>query len=453
MKKRWLSLIAVGMVVCLCASGCQSGTGENQGEDGQITITVPDLITAATGVNRFVAQRQQEFDEKYPNIKVNHVSPPAGDTSHMTEYLTTTFMGENSPVYMTVSSLDYVNDLYNQGMAADIKPYLSEDSNFYQMYDYVQETFTRDGEVIAFPATLEVPLLGFYNDALVAGGYDPASFTCETWDDYYEIAKAIDTEEQSGASLYLYEYFLWPNNWFSSNDAAPAVQNDDGTITLDMANDRMVETIEFFRKLYNENLTNKNVSYANLADMLNLIYNKEVASFTFYPTWLVNLQPYGIEPSEITLVQFPKGPSAAEQSSSVIASAHVFNARKSPEELQAAVTYLEFMQGVDFYNAQATYAQENDIVTFSLPPYPSIEWWNGMTENGIPQGWIDTTKAALENGSISKLRSTAFTSYMTTQLPLLVTDSSRDIRQTLLDAQETATNEWLTEYNQNVLLD
>lgn len=453
--KKLSFVLAVVMLLTLVMSGCggKKQSEANYNEEGQIVITVPDLIVSATGTSRWEALRQKEFEKQYPNIKVNHVSQYVGDTAHMTEYMTTAFMGDNSPTCMSVSSLIYINDIYNQGLIKDIAPFLTEDSDFYKSYDYVQEAFTRKGAVVGYPVNMEVALLGFYNDSLKEAGYDPATFTCETWDDYYEVVKKLNEGKRSGASLYLYEYFLWPHNWFLSNGAMPATVNSDQTMSLDFTNDAMIETCEFFRKLYQEGLTNSNVSYTDLAAAMDLIYQKKVASFTFYPTWLSSVTAYDIKPTDITLMQFPKGPSATSQSSAIQLSGYVFNGRKSDEEIKAAITYIEFMYGQEAMKDQAQFLLENEIVSFALSVYESVDFFSGMTVLGIPQNWIDVTKKAIQNANVCSYPSTAFTSYLTTQIPALTTDTSKDIKSVLENAQRVAENEWLIGYNESVLYD
>lgn len=451
MKKLSLALVII-MLTTLVMSGCSEKKPHNNSTD-EVVITVPDVVTSATGISRWQALRQKEFEKQYPNIKVNHVGQYVGDTAHMTEYMTTAFMGENSPTCMSVSSLIYINDIYNQGLIRDIAPLLDENSDFYKSYDYVQEAFTRNEAVVGYPVGMEVALLGFYNDSLEQAGYDPATFTCETWDEYYEAVKKLNKGKRSGASLYLYEYFLWPHNWFLSNGAAPASVNADRTMSLDFANQAMVETCEFFRKLYQEGLTNSNVSYTNLNSALDLIYQKKVASFTLYPTWLNSLVAYDIKPTDITLMQFPKGPSATTQESAVQLSGYVFNARKSDEEIKAAITYIEFMYGEEAMRSQAAFRLENEVVSFALSVYESVDFFSGMTELGIPQNWIDVTRKAIQNANVCAYPSTAFTSYLTTQIPALTTDASKDIKSVLEKAQRVAENEWLIGYNESVLYD
>ena len=427
------------------ANGNSNANGEYTGE--VVEITVGDLVLSASGSSRWVALRQQQFEKEHPEIKVNHIMAAAGDTTNIVEYLTTLFMGDSSPVYFEVSSTYYMRDLYNSDLAADISPYIS-DNAFDDMYDYVAESVQYGDAVIGYPVALEIPLLGFFNENLKAAGYDPETFTCETWDDYYEVAEKMTTNSIKGSSLYVYEYFLWPANWFQSNNATPAVQNEDGTISLQFASDNMIETLEFFKKLYDNGLTNKNITYTQISDMLKLIYNKKVASFTLYPTWLNTLEANGIKAEDITLSLFPKGPNYNENSpaSNVIVSGAVFNATKSPEELQAAVTYYEYMNAPDAMADLAKFKTENHIIDFKISPYETTDWKSALEANNIPKNWIDTTAAALNEGYVSPLRSTAFSTYLTSQFGSLIRDNI-DMRKTLQSAQETASREWLSNFN------
>ena len=447
-------LIAFTLLSLFSLPACSSSKASSKVSGGYDSeITVSDLIVNVTGINRWKVLRQQEFEKQNPKVKVNHVSAITGDTTNMVEYLTTVFMGKNAPSMMSVSSVSYIRDLYNAGLAADISPYLSASSDLYTTYDFVQKAVTYNKSTISYPESLEVPLLGFYNSALTAGGYDPKTFTCKTWNDYYEVAKKINSDTTKGASIYVYEYYLWPANWFMSNSAEPAIQNSDGTITLDFANPKMVQTLEFMRKLYQEGLTNTNISYTQISDMLTLVYNKKVASFTFYPTWLSTLQSYDIKASDITLTTFPSGPSYASgtSNSTVIVSGTVFNANKSKKELAAAVKYYEFMNGKEAQQSMQDFRTENNIVNFQVSVYPSIDWTTTLSKNGIPDSWISATKSAIKQAYVTPLHSTAFTTYMTTQLATAIRDPKVNIKDILKKIQTTATNEWLNDFNSNLV--
>ena len=455
MKKIMLALLlaATCAVSALSFTGCGKQEKETIiNKDGEkvevVEITVCDLVMSATGQNRWMAMRQKEFEKQHPEIKVNHISTISGDTTNMVEYLTTIFMGDSAPVYYDVSSVSYIRDLYNSDLAADIKPYLTDESSFYKAYDYVQEAVQYGDAIISYPGSLEVPLLGFYNEALKEAGYNPEAFTCETWDDYYEVAKKLTKKGVSGASLYVYEYYLWPSNWFLSNGVEPAIQNEDGTITLDFTNEKFLETLNYFKKLYDAGYTNSNITYTQIADMLTLIQTEKVSSFTFYPTWMSQFQAVGIEPEAITVVPFPKGPSYKEgdASSSVILAGAVFNASKSPKELQAAVTYYEYMNGEEAKKDLQKFLAENKIESFSLSPYPSVDWTASLESSNIPTTWIESTEIALKEAYITPLRSTAFTSYLTVQLGNII-QGKVDMKNALKDAQKMAEDEWLNGFN------
>ena len=397
MKKKIVSMLLAACMVVSTLSMVACGKKETTQTGDAIEITVCDLVTSATGINRWKALRQQQFAKEHPEIKVNHVHALAGDTTNVVEYLTTVFMGDSAPVMYDVSSVYYMRDLYTAGLAADITPYLTEESSYYKMYDYVQKSVEYGESLVGYPAGMEIPFMGFYNEALVEAGYDPNNFSCETWDEYYEIVSKMNKTGRSGSSLYMYEYFLWPANWFASNGVEPAVQNEDGTITLNFTDSQLLETIDFFKKLYKAGYTNSNLTYTQISDMMTLIQNKKLSSFTFYPTWLDEFQAVGIEADEITVKPFPKGPSHTDDdpSSTVIVSGTVFNAQKSSEELQAAVTYFEYMNGEEAMKDLAQFKADNKIQDFTLSPYESVDWKAGIDTTYIPASWISETQELL----------------------------------------------------------
>lgn len=83
--KRVLSILAAAVMAAgvLCMPGCngqetESTASVTPGGDvyngEEVEITVCDLITNVTGMDRYRYLRQQQFAEDYPNIKVNHIN-------------------------------------------------------------------------------------------------------------------------------------------------------------------------------------------------------------------------------------------------------------------------------------------------------------------------------------------------------------------------------------------
>mgnify|MGYP003319847939 CR=1 FL=1 len=111
------------------------------------------------------------------------------------------------------------------------------------------------------------------------------------------------------------------------------------------------------------------------------------------------------------------------------------------------------MYGEEAMKSLADFLVENEVVSFSLSVYENVDFFSGMTSLGIPQNWIDVTKEAVQDANVCSYPSTAFTSYLTTQIPALTTDTSKDIKSTLEKAQQVAESEWLIGYNESVLYD
>lgn len=413
-----------------------------------VEITVYDEQTDLTGVNVYYKQRQDEFDELYGDtIKVTHLTAPSGadaDAS-VVQSISTLFMNNDKPAFYKVTSTFYAKDLYNLGMAADISAYVGELAHYDSMYESCKEALVVGDQIIGIPEQISGPMLAFRRDALEAAGYDPDTFTCETWDDYYEVAKKMTTDEQYGASIYAAEYFLWPYPWFMSNGAEPAVQNADGTITLDFTDEEFVDTIEFLRKLYQEGLTNPTVDYASLDDMMTNIFTGKVASFTMYPGWSSWFAGEGVTPDNVKLVSYPAGPSGTSWGA-IYSGAFVFNPTLSEAELKAAIKYVDFVwSGYDRWVGLGEYRVENGSSAITVPCYSDFDWLPYAGD--IPADWVEGVKVQIETGKLSDVSSTAWTNYLLPILPKLITDANVDIIAELEAAQATCTSEWLDDYN------
>lgn len=447
--KRLIGLLSAAVLLTALMAGCNGGDASEGGDSGgQVTITVADLLLTEAGGNEFILQKQAEFDELYGDqIKVEHILPVSSSEAGAVQTLATVLISRDAPAYVPVSSTMYLKDLYNMGLVKDITAAVTDSEDFSKLLQPAQDAVKYGDRIIGWPSNMEIPLLGFFNDALIEAGYDPETFTCETWDDYYEVAKKMTTAAHSGASIYASEFYLWPNNWFLSNGAEVALQNDDGTITLNYTDDKVIQTIEFLRKLYSEGLTNSNINYTDIDNMLSLIYKKNVASFTMYPTWISMFVNAGIDPQDITLRPFPKGPSG-EYSSALYVSGYAFNSQLSDAELEAAIKYLTFMTDDSYHEEYFQYCSENGISTLLIPPYESVDWYSHLTD--FPESWISVVQETVKTAEASQLNSTSHSTYISAVLPGIIA-SDTDIVAAMQAAEETTKSEWLDSFNADVL--
>lgn len=442
MKRKLVSLILSVIVVATFFAGCGSK------KSGKVTITVPDKVINMVGDNKRIQELQDKFDELYGDeIEVVHVLPYASADTDNVKNLTTVLASHDGPAYVSVSSTMYMKDLYNMGVTADISKYVKDNEEFKKLASNTVEACTiSDGSIIGYPTEVEVPLMGFYNDALIDAGYDPKTFSCKTWDEYYNIAKKLNKPTQSGSSLYASEFFLWPQNWFLSNGAQVVIQNDDGTIDLNYTDKRVIETVEFMRKLYKDKLTNSNVGTVDLNGMLSLVMSKKCASFTMYPSWISMFQNQGIDPEDITLRPFPEGPSGNSTPVMYVAG-YAFNSQLSDDELSAAIKYVTYMQSEEAKKNSYKFAEENGSDSFIIPCIEGLDWWSHLTQ--FPEQWLEVTKNTLKIAKGNKINATGYSTYISALLPDMITGDS-DIKEAMENAEELTKKEWLNDYNKNI---
>ncbi|MDD6479525.1 MAG: ABC transporter substrate-binding protein [Oscillospiraceae bacterium] len=441
--KKYIKVISLLLSVAIIAT-CMVGCG-SKSKGGKVTITVPDLVLNSLGSNAYLQQKQEEFNRLYGDeIEVKHILPTTSSDTNDVQNLSAVLISNDAPAFINVSSTIYMKDLYNMGLIRDITDLVKDSETFNKNTKLsIEACKYSDGKIIGYPAAAEVPLLGFYNSALSEAGYNPATFSVKTWDEYYKSVKKMNTSAHKGASLFASEFFLWPNNWILSNGGRIALQNTDGTIKLNYTDSKVVEAIEFLQKLYKEKLTNSNIGYTDIDSMFSSIYNKQVASFTMYPTWLSRFVDSGIEPNQITLSMFPKGPSG-EYTNVMYVSSIVFNASLTDEEAKAAIKYVEFMHSEEYYKGYYEFCKNNGVSQFTIPCVEGIDWWSSLTD--FPQQWIEVIKTAIKTAEDISLDSTGFSTYISADLPSIITGSGK-ISDGLAASEKTAIKEWLNTYN------
>lgn len=449
MKRKMVKQLLVTTLAVVMTAGTLAGCGKkDNGSNEKVTIRVPDRVLNEVGADAFIKQKQLEFDELYGDtIEVIHMTAPASSDVNDVQNTAAILMGQDAPAYVSLSSTVYMKDLYNMGLAKDISGIVEEMGGLEGiMPQAIEACKYSDGALIGYPRGVELPLLGFYNSALTEAGYDPATFTCNTWDEYYEMAKKMTNSAHKGGSLYASEFFLWPQNWFLSNGAQVALQNEDGTISLNYTDEKVVQTVDFMKKLYAAGYTNENIGYTDIDSMFGLLYGKSVASFTMYPTWLARFAAQGIDPNEITLRAFPHGPSG-EYASVMYVSCVVFNSQLTDAEAKAALTYLNFMSSKEYYEEYYEYCGLNSISQLSIPVVEGVDWWSHLTD--FPQQWIDIIQTSLKTAQDTSVNSTGYSTYISAELPAIITEAS-DVTAALKKAEELTKKEWLDNYNSKI---
>lgn len=465
MKKKTFAKIAaivLGIVVGISAVGC-TDSGRS---DGRVKLYVADKITDATGLNSWIKERQEAFDEEFGDeIEVIHLPGPAGSTDQVQAVMQQFTDAVDAPALSQVNSINTNRTLWASGILGDWSEYLTDWDGYANFTDAMKESYLRGDSIIGFPISMEIPLLGYSKTHLTDAGYMSADGVptaeflekSQTWSGYSEIAKNLTDastagQEVSGSSMLLSDYYLFFANWLKANGDKMASEDEKGKITLDFDNDNAVETIKFIRSLYNgENKSIYHSLNAELGDFMSLIWDGKIASFTFYPTWAEWFQSVNYDIENIYVTLFPKNENREDEyTTAFYSTSYVLNGKKPKAEQAAAAEYVKFMCSEEAWLDRIEFADSYEIMQVVFPPYKTIGI-DDMTDM-LPNNWKEVTQQAMAQGEISKLSVDNYTTYLQAELVDLVSTpglTDDQIKATLNEAQTTAENEWLNRYNED----
>ena len=302
----------------------------------------------------------------------------------------------------------------------------------------------------------------------------------KTWDDFLQIAKKLSgtymvegsQKNVSGYGGYLTDYYIGLGVWNVANGYNTVTQHESGKMDIDMTNLQTVETLEFLQQLKNEGALTHNTNLL-YNDFFTKVFNKEIASFIYYPTWATSwFEPNGLYAEDIKVINIPYGPSIeklmkqAETDPSVVVPAtnvnfslsYVLNSRATEEQKKAAITYINFMNSEEAVLDKFEFAKEEDIPVFTVPAYSfDDEYLNTTVFASVPEDWKAALTNSLKNYYVFNQNSDAFISYVTTAVPGIVngSDSSGQYhtRELLIDKltalNGTIYSQFLNGYNSN----
>lgn len=468
--KRFIAIL-LGLLTLLTVCAC----GNRESDNGKVKITVDDFTDGSVGLDIWVKERQDLFDEQYPDIEVEHVARIVGDASKNVQSVINNLSTQSgAATVIQMNANNYVRTVYVSGLTADWTPYLSEEMK--QSFDEtVLEGFKKGDEITGLPYQQEFPLLAFNRKHLRAQNIsDEEIDTIKTWDDFLPIAKKLSgtytvagsTVNVSGYAGQINDYYTM-GIWNIANNYQTVTQNQDETIEVNLDNQSSVETYQFLQTLKSEGAMTLNTN-TSFTDYFNAIFQNRVASFIYYPSWsAVWFEPQGIRASDIKVINMPLGPSAvqARENGEEIATnanftqGYVLNARASEEQKQAAATYMEFMLSHEAWESRIQFAKDENIPMLVVPPYKYTDQeLNDNLFTNIPEDWKSSLINSIKNPYIYMADSDAFINYVAPHIPGIVNgsdsygnyDSAQSIAERLQALENTIYSEWLNAYNQQV---
>ena len=121
--------------------------GTDDPSDGKVVIRVGDLITDTSGTNAYVKNRQKQFDDNNPDIKVEHVANPVNKSTETTQQIQQNFDNKSEAcTIVQTTAANYSRTLYSSmGITDDWSKYLTEEEGAQYRDDVVASLTSTDG--------------------------------------------------------------------------------------------------------------------------------------------------------------------------------------------------------------------------------------------------------------------------------------------------------------------
>lgn len=257
-------ILLTGSLLAACSG---SNETESSGEDAvQKESGTPVELTmwAHQGQEKeveFYKQRVKEFNENYKGkIKVNLEIIPSGQGHTYEDKINAAVSSNDAPDVMDMDG-PFVANYAATGILQPLDAYISEEFKN-GFVDSIIQQGTYDGKLYALGA-MESSVALFYNKKIFEeeGIEVPTSLEeAWTWDEFYQVAKQLTTEDRYGVDLnmdegvgewltYMGSVFVWSNGGrLIAEDGSAAEGYVNGPET--------VEALEFVRKLFNEKVVN-----------------------------------------------------------------------------------------------------------------------------------------------------------------------------------------------------
>lgn len=186
---RGIGAIALASIGVIAMSGCQQGSAnqESGGEDGVVTLqfqSLSDQPATQAAVKSIVDEWNSENDD----VQVKIIQAGWDGTF---DKLITQFTGGTAPDiihYEASSIVSFAAD----GYLADLTDYIDDDLKS-DISEGIWDSVTQDGEIIAYPSTLQSYMVFANADLLEAAGVEIPAGDTMTWEQLQEIAKATTT--------------------------------------------------------------------------------------------------------------------------------------------------------------------------------------------------------------------------------------------------------------------
>lgn len=240
---------------------------ETQPHDIQLTVALPNHIRASLSPDFF-----DQFEFEHPNIRVDFTDHRADNFYGQPISGIETYF-ERVQAYVSSADVVYVSDdnlsieATRAGLFLDISPLISVDPTFHDgLYPSIRDVFMWDQGVWGLPSTVQIEAL-IYNQGL----FDDANLPYPTanWSSHDYVTNLtemyqflLNSGHENPLSMYMSDPYAFISSFLSIN-----LSPDDLMSSPSFTHPDMLEIIETWQRLFNQNIVSSTVSHLNFATL------------------------------------------------------------------------------------------------------------------------------------------------------------------------------------------
>jgi multiple sugar transport system substrate-binding protein len=344
-----------------------------------------------------ILARFKEFEEKYPNIKVEHklVQPKSGSNDRVE--FTTAMAGGNGPdlyqgVHYTVAKL-----WATQGFMYPLDEYLDNWEETKYLQPSAVKIATMNGKRYGLPYLMTPFALGYRVDNFKEAGLDTKK-PPKTWAEYAKYAEKLTNEEKgkygislmgSGIADWWFQFYVW-----QAGGEITSVQKD-GTVKLHITEKSAIDALQFYKDLkWKYNVTQKN-TLMEFGDQVTDFCNGKAAMMIVTPEWVPWFTSLGLKQEDMEISVLPAGPSGMS-TASMSGLFYSINPSISKEKRDAAWEYIKFM-----CNRENTIKMYKDLAEANVK-YPSIPMYTDINIRDYMDAPLSWVKVLNESAKVAR---------------------------------------------------
>lgn len=190
---RGIGAVAFVGIAAITLAGCQQGSANSSGGDGDVVTLQFQSLSDQPATQAAISEIVDAWNAEHDDVQVKIIQAGWDGTY---DKLITQFSGGTAPdiIHFEASSIvSFAADGYLADLTDLIDPELKSDIS-----DGIWESVTHDGQIVAYPSTLQSYMAFANADLLAEAGVEVPTGDTMTWDQLQEIARATTTADHYG---------------------------------------------------------------------------------------------------------------------------------------------------------------------------------------------------------------------------------------------------------------